>query len=739
MNFNQKIKKKLLMDNSLLSEKSLRESKKFNNKEEEFEFYKKNYITLEKNLHKYETKIKTLENSNKKLQQFVNENARGGNNTSTQFFLPSEFKKLWENLTQTELLAPFDNFINNYIFICNICQDLTIITYNETKDIIEKKVDSLLICLGVKNNSNEKRLEIISKFIPFFQEHFLEIFKLNKDNIENIKNQLIKISNSYNFNFEKKDLEEAIKDKQFNILLEGLFGLCLHMLLHEPLLTFNIEKYEKRKIKYYYYDKKEFQCIEGFGNEKTPCLIILPPPLLRNSFPFNGMKAAVYLIENPSQDIIEQCNFYQREKDNKKKFNDIKKNGEKNNFIIDNNNNFNVNKEKVKIELFKSPITVLNENIKTIEIGKEINKDDKEKNKKKNLELDMNNIQDNNITEKENIIQSNSIINIDLISNDSDNDNNNKKEIRLKSQKLLDKEEEKNQQIQKIETPSNKKIYDYNIYEKVSTPKNKKIDPSYNNYIKNTNLLNTERVPKNNIFERPPLFKEDVKNKQTLTPNYKNDKIGYKYNLENKKNENTPVSHLYSKYPSQNFDEMNYNNYINTSMYSIPTFNFEKNKNIKKRVSNYSNNNSFSNTKFVNSYYQKDENLKGKSDYNYLFNTISHNYNINNQNLNDLYKKYSDYLSYDNMNYHSNYNSNTNDNYIASVREIYQKRYNNNNINNNNNNEMYKNNYLRNYNINNYNNNYNLNKIGIDYLKRKYNINSENENQNKFQSYSFNY
>ncbi len=156
-------------------------------------------------------------------------------------------------------------------------------------------------------------------------------------------------------------------------------------------------------------------------------------------------------------------------------------------------------------------------------------------------------------------------------------------------------------------------------------------------------------------------------------------------------------------------------------------------------MSNYSNNNSFSNTKFVNSYYQKDENIKGKNDYNYLFNTISHNYNINNQNLSDLYKKYSDYLPYDNMNYHSNYNSNTNDNYIASVREIYQKRFNNNNINNNNNNEMYKNNYLRNYNINNYNNNYNLNKIGIDYLKRKYNINSENENQNKFQSYSFNY
>ena len=95
----------------------------------------------------------------------------------------------------------------------------------------------------------------------------------------------------------------------------------------------------------------------------------------------------------------------------------------------------------------------------------------------------MNNIQDNNINEKENIIQSNSI-NIDLISNNSDNDNNNKKEIRLKSQKLLNKEEEKNQQIQKIEIPSNKKIYDYNIYEKVSIPKNQKNSLSFNNILK---------------------------------------------------------------------------------------------------------------------------------------------------------------------------------------------------------------------------------------------------------------
>ena len=737
------------MDNSILSEISLTDSKnqKFNSKEEELEFYKHNYKIMEKNLLQCETKIKTLETSNKKLQQLMNENARGGNNTSVQFFLPSEFKKLWENLTETELLAPFDNFINNYIFIANICQDLTIITYNETKEIIEKKVDSLLICLGVKPDSNEQRLQIISKFIPFFQEHFLEIFQLNKDNIQHIKNELIKISNLYTFDFDKNDLEKAINDRQFDILLDGLFGLCLHMLLHDPLLTFNIIQYDKRVINYYYYDKKEFQSIEGFGNEKTPCIIILPPPVLRNSFPFNGMKAVVYLIENPTQDMINQCDLFKKEKDAKKlslkkeRKSVTEKKNIKNN---DNQDNLNINKEKIKIELFKTPISLLKDNIKNIDFGNDENLNDNknnnnEKELKKKLKIDFMNHQG---SEKEILKKTNNIINLDLISNDSEKEIDNKKEMILKGQKVLEKEEEKNQQPQKIEVPSNQKKYEYNnIHEETS--KDKKIEPYYNNYIKNTaNLLNSERMTKNNIIEKPPLFSnEDIKIKQNLTPNYTKDKKTFNSNYENKnKEDNIPFTQFYSKYLNDinTNNENYYNNNNNIGKYSVPNFNFEKNKNIKKKVSNNNNNNSFSNPKLVNSYYQKDDSSKDKNDYYPFFNTIPYNYgkNDNNshyQNLSELYKKYSDLNVFNDNNYYLNYNFNNNDKYIASVREIYQKG-------NNNNNENYKNNYLKSMNMNNNNsNNYNFNKIGIDLLKRKYNINSENENQNKFQSYSFNY
>ena len=656
--------------NSIESEKSLSENDIFENKEEELEYYKKNFNELKKNILQYETRIKILENSNKKLQKLMNENKRGGNNTSVQFFLPSEFKKLWENLTETELLAPFDNFIDNYIFISHICQDLTNLTYFETKNIIDKKFNSLLFCLDIKINSDEEKKLIFSKFIPLFQEHFFDIFKLKNENIDNIKNKLINISNLYTFNFDKNDLKESINDKQFNILLKSLFDLCLHMLLHDPLLTFNILPYEKRTINYYYYNKKEFQSIEGFGNEKTPCLIILPPPLLKNSFPFNGMKYAVYLIENPSLDIIQKCDKFKKENDlilqnnleEKKSKNDNKKNY--NNIIELKNEKTN---EIKNVENYQFNINLLlNNNEKKIK--------DKIINFSNNNEKELNEI--NNLKDI--------------------------KEIKFKTQKKLEKkEEEKNQ---KVKSPSINKVYQLNILKENLTPNNRKIEPTYNNYIKNTpNLLNSDRMNKNNINEKPHLFSyEENKKKQNLTPNYRKENINYKKNNVENKND---ASYLYYKYLNQDNEGRN-------------NFNFEKSKNNKRRISN--NSNSIIDSKSVNNY------QKEKIDY-----------------LNELYKKYSDFsLNYDNINYYSNYKLNNYDNYITSAREIYLKGIVNENLKNNFNTFNLNNNNTNtniNTNSNSNINNYNLNSFGIDYLKKKYNIYSGNQTLNKIQSYSFNY
>ena len=75
-----------------------------------------------------------------------------------------------------------------------------------------------------------------------------------------------------------------IETKGFKTLVQTLFKLCVYMLLHDPVLTLNIVKYESRMITYYYYNKLDFINIEGFPNEKSSCAVVLFPPILRKNF-----------------------------------------------------------------------------------------------------------------------------------------------------------------------------------------------------------------------------------------------------------------------------------------------------------------------------------------------------------------------------------------------------------------------------------------------------------------------
>ena len=98
-----------------------------------------------------------------------------------------------------------------------------------------------------------------------------------------------------------------MNDKPFNTLINSFFKVCVYMLLREQKLSINITEYKNRNLKYIYYSKKEALNIEGFPKEKTPCLVILPPPLLRKKYPFNGLKPTVYSIKDPTHFIIEEC------------------------------------------------------------------------------------------------------------------------------------------------------------------------------------------------------------------------------------------------------------------------------------------------------------------------------------------------------------------------------------------------------------------------------------------------
>ena len=376
----------------------IEENKKyFSNSKEELEFYKNTCKSNAEELSTCKSKIKVLENINHKLKEKITQafsNSNETNDSSKVVFTPNEFKKLWESIIQTELIDSFDFCIKEYKLISNLCQDIMLLIYEETKKIIELKFLDILKCLNLSKTSKEKKDSLYTKMLPFFRENFNNIFEFDEERIKNTKNKLKNIIIQYNFlkeikmftssssnnlnevyinqnennNISNRNscinnnismkannsdiyklLENKIKGKNFEGIMKSFFNICLYMILHEPVLNFDIEKYSQRKLIYYFFNKKDFINVEGFGNERTPCVIILQPPLLKKKFPFNGLRPAVYILSdiNINSEILKQCKINEKKKEEEDKIKG-KNNEEINEKKIIKNSNSNKNDNRIK-------------------------------------------------------------------------------------------------------------------------------------------------------------------------------------------------------------------------------------------------------------------------------------------------------------------------------------------------------------------------------------------------------
>ena len=157
----------------------------FDNPQDELNYYKSNNIRVNNENNKLEAQIKKLEAENQVLKEKIIKSSKNNNNTSIQFFLPSEFKSLWETIVKTELMEALDPYIEDYIFISNITQDLFLIIYNTTEDLIHLKIKSIYDCLGIKSKRFEDNFEkVLETFMTFFQENYEDIFTLTAEIIK---------------------------------------------------------------------------------------------------------------------------------------------------------------------------------------------------------------------------------------------------------------------------------------------------------------------------------------------------------------------------------------------------------------------------------------------------------------------------------------------------------------------------------------------------------------------------
>ena len=618
-------------------DKNYNNLKLFSNINEELEFYKANYNTNIKELLKCQMKIKNLECSNnilkekftKKIQNnsYKTKKNNNINNLSDIFISRKEFKNQWETIIKTELIEVFEFCISDYTLISNLCQDIIMIVYNETKNIINYKYNDILKCVNLEKISNKKKDEFYNIFLPFFQENFKYIFSFDENSVINTNKKLLSIileydcfnknTKSKNNNELKNILINKINNNYFQNLYKKFYCICIYMLLHEPILTFNIVKYSERKLEFYFYNEKEFINVEGFGDDKTPCIIVLPPPLIKNNYPFNGIRPAVYCISENNKDIMSQCRKKNNNNDKNfernipiinfegikklshySKLNNLNNNDElikkidnknkiinldkfSNSFKMALNNYKNKSKiEKDIINIFKdnsinylNDISIKKTNNRSIENNIDYNNknyhrnfyhsEEKTKKKKKNISKNINNI-NNSIFRKYKIKNFNKIITSDAIVNSE----------------LINKSKRKSQ----ITKKNCKKIK--NLFDK----------------LKNLNIKNTNLIKKNKIKKK--IFKENSERNIIIKTIPENKSYKYNSKIKNKKNflynkDNGHKMNININFSSNECSDNSNNNFAQ-NLFSSYRYNQKiLNEKNNKKIKNNSNNSSNSNNKII--------------------------------------------------------------------------------------------------------------------------------------------
>ena len=353
--------------------------KSFKNQKEELEYYKLNYKSHMQEILKYESIIKSLTDSNNKLQEILlknsNENNKKNNEQNQICYSIKDFKNLWRTVTEVELIDKFDFCLDEYKLIANISQDILLLVYDLAKNLINIKFNEILRCLNLDKKTDTQHKQLFDNFLPVFQENLKDIFINSENSLNILMIKLEKIVRNYDtdqiiINKDKKyksillnEVIKKIKNHHFDELMKYFLNICIYMLLHSPILSFDIQEYSKRKIIYCFFDKNNFTAIEGFPNDKSPCIILLPPPLLKNKYPFANLHYAVYIIESPTKDIISQCQIVKTNNktfdksnlynfSNINSYNDFKHNINTN--VIFNKTNKKLNSKNKKIENCKT-------------------------------------------------------------------------------------------------------------------------------------------------------------------------------------------------------------------------------------------------------------------------------------------------------------------------------------------------------------------------------------------------
>ena len=261
---------------------------------------------LEKQVNRLQIENAKKDKQIQKLQEDLQVYMKPQNNTSTDFPWPNEFKKSWENLVSTILMDTFDNIYLNSSLLSIVVNIIVKNTFTIAKEHINNKIKALLMCLNISDHSDETIRDFFVKFQSLiFQQYYKSLFQFSDD----VNNEIIiktrkEIEGCGDINSnDMLNINKDLNAEQIVKFIKEMYALCIYMHLHDPPLSVKTSNV----LEYRYFSKTAFINIEGFPKENSACLIILHPPQLKSEIAFKGMKPAVYIVENPSEEIISKC------------------------------------------------------------------------------------------------------------------------------------------------------------------------------------------------------------------------------------------------------------------------------------------------------------------------------------------------------------------------------------------------------------------------------------------------
>ncbi|CDW71805.1 UNKNOWN [Stylonychia lemnae] len=286
-------------------------------------------LVLEKDLFKSQTEGRRLIQQNKNLQELNTLNAKNRNNTSSAFTLPSEFKNAWDELVKELILDAFPDFLDKYEELVPLVQELFIVVRAEIVQIQQSILSDVGKRLRLFDDKSSKETVgsaigyLDTKFQSIFQEYSLKVFYLSDQEINDL------VMNKYkprcvgiisDRDGAEDDFEDNISTPDFKRFVRAVFKLSLHMVLNDPPILLSMECWETRQVKtiliqkfeFWMYNKNDYYCIDGFPKEGNPCVVVLPPPY-RQGYVYQGIKPAVIVLDDPSDEVVDHVRVKQEE------------------------------------------------------------------------------------------------------------------------------------------------------------------------------------------------------------------------------------------------------------------------------------------------------------------------------------------------------------------------------------------------------------------------------------------